>query len=760
MRAYPRYLLFGFAALLLCLSCGGVTDTDTNDIDDNQPLASETIGSEGGTLSGGQLTVIVPAGAFSSSTNLKLYEETAADAFGADQISKTYLIEGMPSSYNTPVEVRLQYEGEMPGVGKVAVGEENILAISDEGSVVYSLFAAEDSSGYLKASIPALRGAGSSRAGLAKPAVGDTDKSSRKIMAVKNQVTATTTSDGNFIVHYPAFLATSIRTLVAEDLMDARQKIEAMNFRTDEIEWPINVYISPLNDRDENRCVAFMPAYDKMNLYVDSERLKNPGTSYDHIDCGMGRELFHAIISKYDFYYFTGALLELNLEHYWFHTAVALWCEEKFRAARISVPVAFWGEDYLFKGDRGAAPFQGLQKGVGSTRYEAYKHGCGMAGMIKYLVGQYGESLILNIYNDISNTDCHPVTALLRNISDPVSTWWPAFMRSYLAGDIYQYDPLGDGGDYGEGLRSRSGHVFTIDDASDTEADCQPFPPDISATDFAVMLNWGNIDSSASLRATLTDYSGSGENMLLMMYGFGSRVSPFGYFLEPWDEATTEITVSNLRALKDNDYHGIVFVLTNANYRTPDYKDNRIVDMNFEVLTPNFHYDHCDFMLYCNMTIKSVDTHDTTTFTTDMAVGQSYIRGGFQGNKFIGELDPDYHYEEGTVEIEIDPKTYHVIRFSYNSSWEDQGLISTWSIESNGDVDLPATFISPFYDSQENEATGQWLCDNCTVERFWQFAGTTQTVEGISCNSSSYIMISFDTESDKQKTRSDNPIMR
>jgi hypothetical protein len=463
----------------------------------------------------------------------------------------------------------------------------------------------------------------------------------------------------------------------------------------------------------------------------------------------MGRELFHAVLSTYDFYYYTDDITQPNLERFWFHTAVALWCEEKFRAAHITVPVAFWGEDYLFKGDRGAAPFRGLQKGVGSTRYEAYEHGCGMAGMIKYLVGQYGESLILNIYNDISNTDCHPVTALLRNISDPVSTWWPAFMRSYLAGDIYKYDPLGQGGDYSEGLQSRSGHVFTIDDANDTEADFAPFPSDISATDFAVMLDWNDIDSSSSLRATLTDGSGNGENMLLMMYGFGIRANPLGYFLEPWDEAATEITVSDLRVLKDNNYHGIVFVLTNANYRTPDYTGDRLVNVNFEVLTPNFHYDNCDFMFYCDMTIKTVDPYGETTFTTDMAIGQSYIRGGFRGNKFIGEFDPDYHYEEGTVEIEIDPKTYHVISFSYNSSREDEGFISTWSIESKGDIDLPVTFMSPFYDSQENEATGQWVCDNSTVEMFWQFAGYTQTVESISCNSNSYITITFDTESDE-----------
>lgn len=741
-------ILITLYLLTTMVSCSKSTDSDDRgDGDDRSLIASETIGSEGGVLGTDVFTLTVPAGALGSSSTLKLYQDKSERPFESEQLSETYVLEGLPQDYAGTVTLCLKCNDALSGNGVIAVGEENFLSLADEGSVLYSLFPAVDSSGHLIAEIPAPQGPAASYKSLAKSARSNAHPSVRKLMAVGNTHTPASSADGNFTIHYPADLNSDYRDYMASDLAEALQKIEALGFKTWGLSLPIDVYVSPLEDRDENRCVAFLPIYGKHCIYVDKKRMQDPVNFYDNIDYGMGRELFHLILSTYDpeYFTFTGAEQTVNLDHFWFHTAVTHWSEFLYGTNIEAIPIAFWGDDFLFMGKRGYAPFKGIAKGVGTTRYSAYEHGCGMTGMFKYLVDTYGTSIIINTYDDIFNNGRHPVTALLNSINDPVSEWWPAFIRSYLAGNIYKHEALGRFGEYGEGLNVVSNQLFRVRNAADTSHIFAAIPPDISATDMYVSLENNDLSNAAMIKADLDVLIGNPDKTILMAYGYTLNQQDFDMDLQPFEEATREITISNIKDLMTAKCEYIVLVLTNADHNGSDYKGEATALVSARVLTPAFIYNSCVFDIYCDMTIKSVSSSGETVWTTDMAKVCMCVDGYFQGNTYIGELDPRSHYTEtGTVEITIDPETYDVTEFVINTSQDDTGLLQSWSIESKGAANVPLTWRSPFDDAQENELYGQAVCDISTVEMFWQFAGSTQTVEGISCNSTSHITIRFD----------------
>ena len=119
-------------------------------------LKSTTIGSEGGSIFTEDFQLIVPAGALSQATDLKLYIEPIEEPFGEFSVSNFFRIVGIPNDYKEPLKVALKYNGAISGVSFIAVGLKDTVRILDTSfvDIGFDLLDVEESNGLLTGEIP------------------------------------------------------------------------------------------------------------------------------------------------------------------------------------------------------------------------------------------------------------------------------------------------------------------------------------------------------------------------------------------------------------------------------------------------------------------------------------------------------------------------------------------------------------------------------------------------------------------------------
>ena len=70
------------------------------------------------------------------------------------------------------------------------------------------------------------------------------------------------------------------------------------------------------------------------------------------------------------------------------------------------------------------------------------EHGRGMAALIKYLVNNYGEDILLRIYDKLKIGTDSPLDCIITNINKSINEWLPDFYKEYISGNIYKIDNL------------------------------------------------------------------------------------------------------------------------------------------------------------------------------------------------------------------------------------------------------------------------------------------------------------------------------
>jgi hypothetical protein len=127
---------------------------------DGPVIARAEVGVAGGTLGTADVAVTIPAGALASSSTIQLVRDTMHEPELKEGVaSANYLIDGLPADRIVPLRVRLRMTTAASGLSGIAVTRPSI-AFSDSGDVLTlgtSLIAAQDSAGYLVATVP-LRG--------------------------------------------------------------------------------------------------------------------------------------------------------------------------------------------------------------------------------------------------------------------------------------------------------------------------------------------------------------------------------------------------------------------------------------------------------------------------------------------------------------------------------------------------------------------------------------------------------------------------
>lgn len=400
-------------SLFLLVSCGKDDNQGPEPISTGDVIAKKTIGSEGGTLEGGNLVVAIPAQMFSAPVELTL-SKLKAEAFGNQATGDIVFINKIPASASGVLTISI----DMPGT------TENLLMMSETpwtsslGGENLSFHPVDYTMNDGKATVSISLGGYKSGNNLEE----ETSSFSLGLVAVSGYSSITSTGN-HFKIYYPAVYAEGAEKLA--DYLEASLSILtqvpyslSVDKRTD---WPVNVTICKLKSSVYGYFEASALGDNYASMLFNQEKLNDDA----NLKATAIHELMHFIQSLYDpRNRFSKAKLEAPT--WWLDEAVAVWSEE----ITASVPSSFIsaarkGNEHLpFEGNLGVRP-------------EKPQHfGYGMSAMIRYLVKSEGPASIRNIYEKIAQGS-KPADAIREGLGKFYWEWYGAFMAQYSAGEIY-----------------------------------------------------------------------------------------------------------------------------------------------------------------------------------------------------------------------------------------------------------------------------------------------------------------------------------
>ena len=220
-------ILSVFFACLLSQGCSENSPTSPDpEVKDTPILASKIINNSGGTIITDDFEVIIPAGAFKTSQEIKILRSTEDNLFSSNAISDFIVLEGLPTEFFEPVKVKIKYDGTLSESSFIAVGEHNFVHSLNGETTAYNLISANDSSGYLVATLPVLI-----NTVLFKGTVNsstNSDELSINLGAIAGYVSYKS-QQGHFLINTPASVITQAYDL-ADYLETAYSKFESIGF--------------------------------------------------------------------------------------------------------------------------------------------------------------------------------------------------------------------------------------------------------------------------------------------------------------------------------------------------------------------------------------------------------------------------------------------------------------------------------------------------------------------------------------------------
>lgn len=407
------------------------------------PVAEGTIGPAGGTLSSGQFSLTVPAGAFSEPSELQLLIAADDRWFGENSPRLMWRIRGLPStmtgtltlsgpdlrvSPTSAVVLALGQWGRPYGVN------DNTL----EPIRTFSAVPGTVSGGRLVTQVPAelLSGAGTfgggafiakrAKAAYTGPVKVDIDVG--WLSGVREPSVRTT----HFVIFWGGGAMPAYAISLARELEDAFSRFQTMGFpfvdKRDWVEYPMQIWLRVLiNPRTGNALDGGEVHYNDNGAYIELNINSMADDALRRIT--VCHELFHLVQGLVNP---TDSITENNDQNLLLvNEATATWME-RYGAA---VPGSYVPPTYEQNQLR---VFDGLSYGALAGATEA---GYACSSMIEYLVGKNGEGTVLQIYNRIAAGD-DAVTAVLRSSVTSYLFWHHDFYQSLVEGSVYAASPL------------------------------------------------------------------------------------------------------------------------------------------------------------------------------------------------------------------------------------------------------------------------------------------------------------------------------
>jgi hypothetical protein len=551
-KSVPSRLTVIFCLLILSLflicSCGGGGGGGgAND----KLLASATIGSDGGTVETEELVLTVPAGAFTSDTELKVYKSSDENPFSKDAVSSILRVDGLPDAWSQTLQIKIKYKGNLSGERFIAVGEDAFMLSAGETATAFSLLEAETTNGYLTIDLAAPSGSQTISQGLVSAGRISDTFTILKFFGTTRKTKKS--SSGHFQITYPVKNTNlSDVNALADYLDDAYVEFERMGFDySKRTKWPAQVNLIDLNVDGRYG----YPAWFGINYGVLDLNVKNLADR-SRMRYTAGHEFFHLVQSLYG----------TRNEWYWPDEAFSTWSETLF----VSNP-----DDYIPSTVLGPAgivinnfwePFKGWQKG---SEGNDQNHGYGMSPVIKYLTKKYNNKVLVDIYK-ANRAGRSPMWAIEDSVPDHISFVCALFFDQYLLGNLYNI-PIN------RFARNRTG-TYHIGSAKDTGV---KFPmesyPDLSAKLYQINLKYPGISNDAKIELTT-----SGDQANIFVYKFktvdGSWV--VDYIIDGIDN----VTVEDIKDLTDEKYFLLVMII-NTSRAWDDYTATTDIALDVNVVT-------------------------------------------------------------------------------------------------------------------------------------------------------------------------------
>jgi len=531
-------------ASLLSLLIGCNEDGPTEPENSGTVIGEATIGSQGGKIETESFELTIPQFAFTDQNELTVSLLSGQNSTGVNSVSGLFVIDGLPVSFNTPLELKLKVDGTTSGESFIAMGEDLFIRQAGRNKISYNLLPASVSNGSIVGEIPAP----------------DPDNLLNKLSGA-NQITNTKQirvqawtsgrrlpgSGYNFVVNVavPGVSAAATQNLL-ESLEDAYHYYgNVWDFSySARSKWPVTVNVLPL---DPGVSGYYADSYWGINygyLEFDSQEIED----LDEARITAGHEFFHLVQSLYDPRGSYSKASGSNYTHYWLDEATGVWVE------KYSASLAPYSSEIVHPYQM--QPFEGMQSG---TSIGAREHGYGMSILFEYLIHSGN---LLDIYEQIKS-GAHPVAAVINSTDSPFN-WYPDFIRSYFLMGFPVFN-------VGPAFWSTNEHdTFSINSAADSVKNFSFSYPDISARYYKIDLNHSGMSDNASLSFNLT---GGGIGDIILIKATGSNFE----FLEQDPEA---ITISNVKDNFVSTGSDIYAIVTNSIAISP-YTNS--YNMNLEV---------------------------------------------------------------------------------------------------------------------------------------------------------------------------------
>ena len=519
---------------------------------------SGTIGSAGGSVSGGGLTVNVPSGTFSQATTLTI-SKSAAAATPHDRFRTTdvFRLDGLPDVRAKAVTLTLDVT-RSPGLsGKDFVAAANEVFVPTGASLGTPpmLLPATRSASRVSATIPPATGpVASGLSGTAVPALAADVRQQFTIWGIAGYAELLS-AQGHFRVNYPVTdLILGGAEEIAAGLEAAYTKIAALGFDwSRRTSWPVYVSIEPFPADTATRLAECVPSRWGVNsywLHVNANRL-NTQADIPLMKDAAAHELFHLVQYLYD------PRNRITMARnpgawYWADEATAVWFENHFNGS--SAPPQVVRENHAFMTTRGLEfpPPDDDPALAGPVQ----DHGYGAAQLMRELAKRKGDSAVGELIRRKSNSTVLPVDAYDLQTGANAESTWRLFVDEYAQTHLYSAFPTS-----ADVWVSTAGNRYVFASASTPGTTFNWTAPDLSARFYGIQFTDKTWPAGTEVSLLLTDPE---KDAISLVYRLKSgQLTRLGYHLDG-----DVFKVENAEAFA-NDGTSLVILVANGRASRP-----------------------------------------------------------------------------------------------------------------------------------------------------------------------------------------------
>lgn len=443
-------------------------------------VASVTVAAAGGTVSGGGMTVSIPAGAFTAPATVSIVKPENFQPGGNARISDVFALRGLPAELNQPVTITIPLRQTPPagtetlvamgsGPGVQGTGTE-FLDTTIEGNTARVTLPAGTSG-----STPAMANPGVTRLASSDPPLHNAQESGPEVsFYVMTFYWRDMSPGGHFMIFYPSG-DSSLQAKVAhigQILEDAYTKIEGLGLSWSiRKRWPMRVVIRPMEGDDQDKWGVAEPSLlgkDYWSLTLNSNKLAGDGVS-DSFRATIGHELLHVMQDLYD-PRSAYRVAKFPSPWLWYWEAASTWFESVMLGDESYIPGTVSEDNYTF------ATRHGLEFEPGGQS-DVQNHGYGASMFLQYLTktrsrNTVGDTIKLAADRAIgllAASRYSPVEAM-NSVYGSLGDKWVQFIEKYAEGQVYasEFPPIGliiaqKAGSYEFKQDSDTGVTFTWD---------------------------------------------------------------------------------------------------------------------------------------------------------------------------------------------------------------------------------------------------------------------------------------------------------